>query len=343
VQVVSSRRSPFHDTREVDAQHIGICRFGGQPGQVVVVERIDSGIRHPQEEGVTRGRDRQLMDGRSLPEALDSERAYGSTLVMINAPAPVTVARNDGLAVVTVDSPPLNLFDMAMRDALVATVGELERTLPRAVLFRFEGKVVTGGVDVHVFDAISDAEEATALFAGLVATAQRVAALPCPTVFAAHGLCLTWGFELALACDLILASERARFGLIEATVGLTPAMGGTQRLAERAGSGRARELVMSADRYDATTLHQWGVVNRVLPADGFDAAARQVGGDLAEGPTRAHAATKDVISAYLSGGVQQADAQAPTIAGELFATQDLRSAMHTFLTEGHGRATFHGR
>jgi len=194
---------------------------------------------------------------------------------MINAPVPVTVTRNGGLAVVTVDSPPLNLFDMAMRDALVATVEELERTSPRAVLFRFEGKVVTGGVDVHVFDAISDAGEATALFAGLVATAQRVAALRCPTVFAAHGLCLTWGFELALACDLILASERASFGLIEATVGLTPAMGGTQRLAERAGSGRARELVMSADRYDATTLHQWGVVNRVLPADGFDAAARQ--------------------------------------------------------------------
>jgi enoyl-CoA hydratase/carnithine racemase len=262
---------------------------------------------------------------------------------MINAPAPVTVARNDGLAVVTFDSPPLNLFDTAMRDAFVATVGELERTSPRAVLFRFEGKVVTGGVDVHVFDAISDAEEATALFAGLIATAQRVAALRCPTVFAAHGLCLTWGFELALACDLILATERASFGLIEATVGLTPAMGGTQRLAERAGSGRARELVMSADRYDASTLHQWGVVNRVLPADGFDAAARQFAGRLAEGPTRAHAATKDIISAYLTGGVQEADAQAPTIAGELFTTQDLRSALHTFLTEGHGHATFHGQ
>ena len=81
----------------------------------------------------------------------------------------------------------------------------------------------------------------------------------------------------------------------------------------------------------------------MLPADGFDAAARQVAGTLAEGPSCAHAATKDIISAYLSGGVQQADAQAPTIAGELFATQDLRSAMHTFLTEGHGRATFHGR
>jgi enoyl-CoA hydratase/carnithine racemase len=262
---------------------------------------------------------------------------------MTNAPVPVTVARNGGLAVVTIDSPPLNLFDSGVRDALVATVGELERTSPRAVLFRFEGKMVTGGVDVRLFDAISDVEEASALFAGLVSLAQRVAALPCPTVFAAHGLCLTWGFELALACDLILASDRARFGLIEATVGLTPAMGGTQRLAERAGTGRARELVMSAERYDATTLHHWGVVNRVLPADGFDAAARQVAGDLAEGPTRAHAATKEIISAYLSGGVPQADAQIPGIAGGLFATEDVRSDMHTFLTEGHGRAAFHGR
>ena len=262
---------------------------------------------------------------------------------MMSAAVPITVARDGGLAVVTVDSPPLNLFDTVMRDALVATVGELERTSPRGVLFRFEGKVVTGGVDVHLFDALSDADEASALFAGLVSVAQRVAALPCPTVFAAHGLCLTWGFELALACDLILASERARFGLIEATVGLTPAMGGRQRLAERAGSGRARELVMSAERYDAATLHQWGVVNRVLAAEGFDAAARQVAATLAEGPTRAHAATKDLISAYLSGGVSQADAQTPGIAGGLFATQDLRSAMHTFLTEGHGRAAFHGR
>lgn len=189
----------------------------------------------------------------------------------------MTVARDGGLAVVTVDSPPLNLFDTVMRDALVATVGELERTSPRGVLFRFEGKVVTAGVDVHLFDALSGADEASALFAGLVSVAQRLAALPCPTVFAAHGLCLTWGFELALACDLILASERASFGLIEATVGLTPAMGGTQRLAERAGSGRARELVMSAERYDATTLHQRGVVSRVLAAEGFDAAARAGG------------------------------------------------------------------
>jgi len=91
----------------------------------------------------------------------------------------------------------------------------------------------------------------------------------------------------------------------------------------------------------------FGRINGRLPGVGLSAKGRAeiaaVAGRLAEGPTRAHAATKDVISAYLSGGVQQADAQAPAIAGELFATQDLRSALHTFLTEGHGRATFHGQ
>ena len=94
--------------------------------------------------------------------------------------------------------------------------------------------------------------------------------LPLPTVFAAHALCLTAAFELSLACDLLLAAESARFGLVETVVGLTPAMGGTQRLAERAGPARARELVMTGALYDAATLERWNVVNRVLPDDGFD-------------------------------------------------------------------------
>jgi enoyl-CoA hydratase/carnithine racemase len=81
----------------------------------------------------------------------------------------------------------------------------------RAVLFRAEGRVVSGGVDVALFAALSGSEEAAAMFDALVAIARRVDSLPCPTVFAAHGLCLTWAFELALACDLILAAESAAF------------------------------------------------------------------------------------------------------------------------------------
>ncbi|NMI01789.1 enoyl-CoA hydratase/isomerase family protein [Pseudonocardia acidicola] len=248
-----------------------------------------------------------------------------------------------GLAVVTIDHPPLNLFDDELQEALIATVGELERIEPRAVLFRSQGRLVTGGVDVGVFDRLADPAAAAELFRLLVNTAQRIERLPCPTVYAAHGLCLTWGFELALACDLILATENAQFGLIEATVGLTPAFGGTQRLAERAGSGRARELVMTADRYDAATLHEWGVVNEVLPAEGFSDAALAFTGRLAAGPTRAHAATKAVVRAYVEGGVPQADAVVPDIAAALFATEDLRGAIRSFLRDGHGRAAFEGR
>jgi enoyl-CoA hydratase/carnithine racemase len=256
---------------------------------------------------------------------------------------PVAVAVENGLAVVTFDSPPVNLYDAVLATGLEAAIGELERAAPRAVLFRAEGRVVSGGVDVSLFAGLDGSAEAARTFEGLVAMAQRVDRLPCPTVFAAHALCLTWAFELALACDLILAAESAAFGLVEKVIGLTPAMGGTQRLAERAGSGRARELVMTGVPYGAPVLERWNVVNRVLPDDGFDAAARAFARSLADGPTLAHAATKQVISDYLEGGVALADERVPAVAGRLFDTEDLKGAVHSFLDEGPGRATFAGR
>jgi enoyl-CoA hydratase/carnithine racemase len=261
----------------------------------------------------------------------------------MSAASPVRLERDEELAVVTFDKPPLNLFDAELRAALEAAVGELERDPPRAMLFRAEGSVVTGGVDVSFFAALDGRAAATSEFDDLVAVACRVERLPCPTVFAAHALCLTWAFELALACDLILAAESARFGLVEKVVGLTPAMGGTQRLAERAGSGRARELVMTGRPYDAATLERWNVVNRIFPDDSFDAAARAFAKELAAGPTRAHAATKRVIAAYLEGGLDLANGRVGAIAGELFDTEDLQGAVRSFLEEGPGKATFTGR
>jgi enoyl-CoA hydratase/carnithine racemase len=120
-------------------------------------------------------------------------------------------------------------------------------------------------------------------------------------------------------------------------------MGGTQRLAERAGSGRARELVMTGGRYSAAELERWNVVNRVLPSEGFDDAVRAFAQDLASGPTRAHAATKAVIRDYLEGGVELANDRVGTVAGGLFETEDLQQAVRSFLEQGPGRATFHGR
>jgi enoyl-CoA hydratase/carnithine racemase len=257
--------------------------------------------------------------------------------------SPVRLERDDGLAVVTFDSPPLNLFDTALEGGLVAALEDMESDRPRAVLFRAEGRVVSGGVDVSLFAALSGPREAEGVFAGLVAVARRVDRLPCPTVFAAHALCLTWAFELALACDIILAAESASFGLVEKVIGLTPAMGGTQRLAERAGTGRAREFVMAGRPFGALELERWNVVNRVLGDDGFDAAARKYAGELAHGPTLAHAATKQVLRDYLEGGVELANERVPEVAGALFASEDLQAAVRSFLDQGPGRATFEGR
>jgi enoyl-CoA hydratase len=261
----------------------------------------------------------------------------------------IEIEQDGPLRILSIDSPPLNLFDEQLMGELAQAVERLaaacaeEAEPPRGLLIRAEGRVVSGGVDVHVFDGLS-VERASAMWVRLLDLVHRVEALPLPTVFAAHALCLTAAFELSLGCDLLLAAESARFGLVETVVGLTPAMGGTQRLAERAGPARARELVMTGELYDARTLERWNVVNRVLPDEDFDEAARAFARRLAEGPTRAHAATKAIVRAFLQeGGARGADRRVPEIAGALFATEDLQGAVRSFLQNGPGHATYRGR
>src|SRR5450759_4343928 len=86
-----------------------------------------------------------------------------------------------------------------------------------------------------------------------------------PTIAVVHALNLTIGFELSLGCDLMWAAEDASFGLVEATVGLTPGGGGTQRLVARAGLARPAGLVMTGDIPPPAEIPQWGVVTRILP------------------------------------------------------------------------------
>ncbi len=270
------------------------------------------------------------------------------------SPAPVRIERDGDVAVVVLDRPPLNLFDGSVFAALEQVAAELAiLTAPgrpgraRAVLVEARGKVVSGGVDVTEFRAIAEgpdpAQQGTALWARLLRVAQTIEDLPVPTVFAAHGLTLTAAFELALACDVLLAAERASFGLVEIVVGLTPSMGGPQRLAERAGPARARELVFTGERYPAAVLERWNVVNRVLPDDGFAAAARDYARRVAAGPTVAHAATKRLVATAVRQGARAADDITPQVSGPLFATADLRGAVASFLDEGPGKATYEGR
>ena len=166
----------------------------------------------------------------------------------------VTVERVDGIAVVTFSAPPVNLYSLELHDAFDAALDDVEADRPRAVLLRAEGKLVSGGVDVAQFHARTTEDDTKALYDRMLELPERVAALDVPTFFAAHALTLTWALEVALACDLVIASEKARFGLVERVIGLTPTMGGTQRLAQRAGVGRAKEVVFTGELFDAATF-----------------------------------------------------------------------------------------
>ena len=275
------------------------------------------------------------------------------------------VTRTGDVAELVISAPPLNLFDAQLATDLEDALDEIiaqcwpggttprNPTLPgeaippdpcwaRAVLLRAEGKVFCAGVDVHEFQDLGPAEGAV-LMARYLALVQTLERLPVPTIAVVHALNLTIGFELSLGCDLMWAAEDASFGLVEATVGLTPGGGGTQRLVARAGVARAAELVMTGDVYPAAEMHQWGVVNRILPPADLLEQARSFAAQLAAGPTAATAVGKRLLQTARDHGVAAADAITPRETGQIFATRDLLAGITSLLEQGPGKATFEGR
>jgi enoyl-CoA hydratase/carnithine racemase len=250
--------------------------------------------------------------------------------------------RDGDVGIVTIADPPLNLFGEELTTAVTACVDEAAAANPRALLIRAEGDVFTGGADVNVFRGRTP-EQGSEFAQQLIGLTHRLEGLPFPTICSVHGLCLTAGFEMALACDMIWASESAQFGLVEIVVGLTPLMGGTQRVAERAGPARARELVMSGGIYPAATLERWNVINRVVADGELAEKSLRFAQRLAAGPTLANVATKRIVRAFLEHGVHGADKRVGEIAAPLFGTEDLQNAVAAFLREGPGKATFQGR
>src|SRR5271170_4926935 len=237
------------------------------------------------------------------------------------------------LGVITLANPPLNLFSMEFIEDLRAAVDEAKRSPLRALLVRAEGKVFSGGADVSVFKGRTSTE-ARNLFTSQLRLIADLEELPFPTLAAVHGLCTAAGLELALACDLIWASASASFGQAEASIGTTTLLGGVQRLAERAGPSRAREIIYTADQYDAATFERWNIVNKVVPDDAFEAATRAFAERLARGPTLALAAGKRIVRAYLDGGIRAADKTVDEIAPPLFVSEDMKAGVAALLEYG---------
>src|ERR1700709_914664 len=120
-------------------------------------------------------------------------------------------AEATGLTVLTLDSPPLNLFDRAMIDDLGVAIRALVEEPPRAVLINADSTAVSGGVDVHIFDGLTP-ETGAALWTELLELIDAIEELPAPVVFAAHALTLTAAFELALGCGPIAPPPAPRLG-----------------------------------------------------------------------------------------------------------------------------------
>ena len=157
--------------------------------------------------------------------------------------------------------------------------------------------------------------------------------LPIPVIAAVNGFALGGGMELVMACDLAIASEKARFGQPEINLGIIPGFGGTQRLARRVGAPRAREMIYGGDMIDAETARQWGLVNRVVKPEDLLAEARKLAATLATKPPVALAQAKLVIQhgldVDLENGLRlEAEAFAVT-----FSTEDRTEGMAAFLNK----------
>src|SRR5271170_1137646 len=240
---------------------------------------------------------------------------------------------SDALGLITLANPPLNLFDQELIDDLRTAVSQAREHQLRALLVRADGKNFSGGADVAVFKGRT-ASEARERFTSHLRTIADLEELPFPTIVAVQGACMAAGLELALACDLIWAASSARFGQVEASIGTTTLLGGVQRLAERAGPSRAREIIYTADQYDAATFERWNIVNKVVRDDAFEAQARAFAERLASRPTLALAAGKRIVRAYLDGGIRAADKTVDEIAPPLFVSEDMKAGVAALLEYG---------
>jgi len=256
-----------------------------------------------------------------------------------NSP-PVAREMDGQVAVLTMQYAPHNFLGTALYNALIDGVGWAAERGARAVLLRSSLRNFCAGADVALFDS---AERALAPDLDIVDLLRAFDTLPIPIVAAVHGVCLGGGLEIALASDLIVASESAKIGSVEAAIGLNPLMGGIQRVTERAGAARAKEMALLARRYDARTLERWNVINRVVPDEQLAEVTKTLAHELANGPTVAHASTKAIVSHAVSHGVQATDEAMHELQTDIWKSEDLKIGLASLAANGPGAARFEGK
>jgi enoyl-CoA hydratase len=248
------------------------------------------------------------------------------------------------VARLTLVNPPLNLVTEALLHELAAALEVLAAATPDAI----RAVVVTGTGD-RAFSAGSHVGEfehqrgaaGRARHELESGVGRRLAELPMPTIAAIEGSALGGGLELALCCDLRVASERARLGLPEVRLAVTPGAGGTQRLPRVVGPARAKELILTGKVLTAAEAERIGLVNEVVPAGEAVARATAIGEEIAlRGPLAVREA-KRLIDLATETDIDAGLAAELDASDRIFATDDLREGAASFFAkrdpEYHGR------
>lgn len=207
---------------------------------------------------------------------------------------PVRLDVDGGVLTITLDRPKANAIDVAASHALHAAFDRLNRddSLRVAVLTGAGERFFSAGWDLKAAasgEAI-DADHGPGGFAGLTEFFE----LDKPVIAAVNGLALGGGFELALAADLVVAAEHAEFALTEVTLGMVADSGGVLRLPKRLPQAVAAEMLLTGRRMAAAEAHQWGLVNRVVPASSLAAEAAELAARICAAAPLAVAAVKEI-------------------------------------------------
>jgi enoyl-CoA hydratase len=242
------------------------------------------------------------------------------------------VERHGAVAVVTLTrEAAMNALSTAALSELLVVVEELEHAPDvRAVVLTGAGKAFVAGADIAEMSEMKPGEaRGFAELGGAVGEAIERARTP--WIAAVNGFALGGGCELAMCCDVIYASSKARFGQPEVKLGVVPGFGGTQRLTRRVGVGKAKELCLTGDVIDAAEAHRIGLCEAVFPPEELLAKAIEAGQRIAGNGPLAVGEAKRLIqiggSVPLDAGVEL---ERVAFAG-LFATEDQKEGMAAFL------------
>lgn len=234
-----------------------------------------------------------------------------------------------------------NAVSVGMLDELVAAVADARSQRTDVVTITGAGGYFCAGADITSYASPNDRPQELEAFTRTARELCRsIETLDAVTVAAVDGPCLGGGFEIALACDLVIATDTARFGLPETRLGLIPGWGGTQRLTAAIGAPRARRLVLTAELVSAAVAAEWGVVSTVVAPDALDAALEGLATNLLERAPLALAAAKRAIRASETPAWPTVGAARETVELlALFASADGAEGVSAFIEKRAPRFT----